>query len=103
MNKLKFSCFADFLRGFLKPDGFLKIRQQKGLGLAWSKGLEFFCYTDVQEFHPWFAWRFLSLSLRRKASCTKLPAFFIRFASSEHCVQSMYPEQESFLLTIITL
>jgi hypothetical protein len=72
---------------------FFKIRQQKGLRIAWSEIFEFFCYIDVQEFHLWFAWRFLSLSLRRKASCTWLPAFFIRFASSEHCVQSMYPKK----------
>jgi hypothetical protein len=68
-----------------------------------EQNTQVFCYIDVQKFHLWFAWRFLSLSLRRKASCTRLPAFFIRFASSEHCVQSMYPEQERFLLTILVL
>ncbi len=42
MKKLEFSCFADFLYVFLKPEKsevLFKIRQKKGLWITWSKRL----------------------------------------------------------------
>ncbi len=43
MDRLEFSCFGDFLQGYLKPEKtmvFFKIHQKKGLWIAWSKRLE---------------------------------------------------------------
>jgi hypothetical protein len=53
MNRLWYSCFADFFVWFFKVWLSVKSARRRDCEITWSKRLHVFCQLDVQEFHLW--------------------------------------------------